>query len=1818
MAKGIAASDDTVPVGILDDRRAKPRTSVLRRGVAAMVSAALGLTVFTYLAPTASADGMKTVEIVSVAAGDSHSLAVMSDGSLWAWGYNGDGEVGDGTTMTRLSPTEIMDGVVAVSTTNTHNLAVRSDGSLWAWGVNTEGELGDGTYTTRLSPVKVMDGVEAASAGYGHNLAVKPDGSLWSWGSGLMGDGSSFKTQLSPKKVMDGVVAASAGNDYSLAVKSDGSLWAWGDNYIGDGTTMTRLSPVKVMDGVIAASAGNDCSLALKSDGSLWAWGYNYVGDGTSMTRLSPVKVMDGVVAATASYDHSLALKSDGSLWAWGYNGGMLGDGTTTTMQLSPVRVLDGVVIAAAGWSNSLAVKADGSLWAWGTYAGDGTTTTQSSPVKVMGGTQPPDTTNIAPWIGWSSISGHEGDSTSATLMVTSSTLKVDSTTFNVVCSDPSAVSFGTFDFSDGGMPGYTVVSVPITLLKAGSYTLTFSTTDGATYSAPLTINPPDYEVRVVSTTSRFSTEIGTPLTLKFSLWKSGEQISSPAFSFLINSSAVDSGKCPGGHCFVLDPASTVSTDADGTTTVSFVPMQYGAATLTATDLNTHASTSFTVFSTGVNVKTFSDVKPRDAGTTNDFVSGGYLYIDNFSASGPVNGKYTANMDIYNPMNQIGTACSYDSDGAIDTCVQIDRFTDKATGFYDGIKACVYLPSLIANLATSNPDWYKDPGSATLTKVAIEVPAGGHIEISTDMDDPITAFYNAVNLSAGSLLDGAGILVGSPSDKAAAQTVKDIIKYLGLDLAVEVGKKLTQFVGTDIVSDTASMIVAGTTDALRGAGKPVDLNAMIAQAAVEVGLASSADAIISTLADAVPVVGMISKAFFAGMYVWQYGEFFANFVQNPGKNSNIELYASTAGENLYQSGGITVTPQDGSVAPNSDITLHAFWVTPTSVDMSQAAFTGPSDLFTLYNIALYQDSVAIQPDGLVEVMIPIPAGYDASTLCVYRQNSDTGAWEKMTITTQGGYAVFNTEHFSLYAITSQGSAVYTLSINSGSGGGSYRAGTLVTISAAPASANQVFDTWQSLLGGGTFTDPNSSTTTFRMPNNDAFVVAAYKDISNSSLNISKSRVAAGDMHSLAIDAKGSLWAWGYNGDGELGDGTTSDRLAPIKVMNNVASVAAGTHYSLAITTDGSLWAWGINYCGQLGDGTRTTRTSPVKIMSNVTDVTASNGFGMAIQADGSLWSWGCNENGFAVGIGSGLSPVKIMDDVKAIATGQGFRLAVKTDGTLWLWGYDSSGLLGSGKPYSAENPVQVLTGVANVSAGESHVLALKTDGTIWAWGSNDSGQLGDGTNNNHYNPVKVFDGATAMVANTDNSFAIKADGSLWAWGANSNTLLGEVYDQPKPVKVMSNVTQVAFGSSHGLALKTDGTIWSWGDNRYGAIGDGTRTDRDSGIQIMNDSGPIPTQYSVTFDANGGKVSTQSKTIKVGATLGTLPTPTWSGYTFAGWYSQASGGTKYTSTTKLVTTSDVTIYAHWTGKKYTTSFNANGGSTPKTSGKVTKSKSVTMGKTYGSLPTTSRKGYSFSGWFTAKSGGTQITSSSTVASAKNMTLYAHWTAKTYTVKLKPQSGSVSPTSFTVTYAKKYAGLPSPTRAGYSFLGWYTKSSGGSRVYSSTTVKITGTQTLYAHWKAKSYTISFNANGGSTPKLSSKVKKSKSVTTGKTFGTLPSTSRTGYTFAGWYTDPVAGSKITASTKMSLAKSTTLYAHWTAKKYQVKFNAQLGSVPVSSMTVSYGQLYGDLPIPTRDGYQFLGWFTKASGGTQITGDMTAKITATQTLYAQWQPTS
>ncbi|WP_104087004.1 RCC1 domain-containing protein [Arthrobacter sp. GMC3] len=353
---------------------------------------------------------------------------------------------------------------------------------------------------------------------------------------------------------------------------------------------------------------------------------------------------------------------------------------------------------------------------------------------------------------------------------------------------------------------------------------------------------------------------------------------------------------------------------------------------------------------------------------------------------------------------------------------------------------------------------------------------------------------------------------------------------------------------------------------------------------------------------------------------------------------------------------------------------------------------------------------------------------------------------------------------------------------------------------------------------------------------------------------------AGSCHSLGIGTDGSAWAWGNNADGKLGDGTTRNSFAPVRVLLGtgvtVAAVSAGGFHSLALGIDGALWAWGNNADGQLGNGSTSTVNSSIPVRVSfpagvtVTAVSAGAFHSLALDTDGSLWAWGSDEDGQlgkpSTGFGSSV-PVQLalpagitFTDVSA---GSYHSLAVDSLGFLYAWGKNDDGQLGDGTDTSHPVPVKVApkwaagTTIDSVSAGAFHSVAVDSEGTAWAWGLNQSGQLGDGTTTRRSEPVRVVRtwGPRATIASINagrvHTVAVDSDGTAWSWGGNEDGQLGDATRNPRSEAARvartwpehTTITSLSAGGHHGVAVDSSGAGWAWGNAAFGQLGDGYTT-----------------------------------------------------------------------------------------------------------------------------------------------------------------------------------------------------------------------------------------------------------------------------------------------------------------------------------------------------------------------------------------------------------
>jgi alpha-tubulin suppressor-like RCC1 family protein len=430
-------------------------------------------------------------------------------------------------------------------------------------------------------------------------------------------------------------------------------------------------------------------------------------------------------------------------------------------------------------------------------------------------------------------------------------------------------------------------------------------------------------------------------------------------------------------------------------------------------------------------------------------------------------------------------------------------------------------------------------------------------------------------------------------------------------------------------------------------------------------------------------------------------------------------------------------------------------------------------------------------------------------------------------------------------ITSAGSALAGVTVT--------LAGDAAMVATTDANGNYSFND----VPGGTFTiTPTRAGSPFR----PLFRTAWLSGIDGTGFDFvvhALGRLATAN-HTIYVKDDGSVWAWGNNSDGQIGDGSVTSKNIPVQIsgLSSITAVAAGFGHTLALKNDGTVWSWGNNSNGQLGDGSMASRNTPAQVsgLSSITAVAAGSGHTVALKNDGTVWTWGNNSNG-QLGNGSSTSrniPAQIsgLSSVTAIAAGAGHTVVLKNDGTVWAWGNNSNGQLGDGSATSSIIPVQVkgLSGmsvgiVTAIAAGYDHTVVLKNDGTVWAWGNNATGQLGNGNITPSSTPIQVngLSGVTALSAGFGHTIALKSDGTVWTWGNNAKGQLGNGFtngvavDSANPVQVnVAGVTHIAAGHEGSAVLtgvlKGDGTVWAWGSNSNGQLGNGLAVDSANPVQ----------------------------------------------------------------------------------------------------------------------------------------------------------------------------------------------------------------------------------------------------------------------------------------------------------------------------------------------------------------------------------------------------
>ena len=348
--------------------------------------------------------------------------------------------------------------------------------------------------------------------------------------------------------------------------------------------------------------------------------------------------------------------------------------------------------------------------------------------------------------------------------------------------------------------------------------------------------------------------------------------------------------------------------------------------------------------------------------------------------------------------------------------------------------------------------------------------------------------------------------------------------------------------------------------------------------------------------------------------------------------------------------------------------------------------------------------------------------------------------------------------------------------------------------------------------------------------------------------------------SVAISEEGDLYCWGYNEYGQVGNKTIDNQLTPVKVLENVKefSMSKRVGYTFgAITSNGDLYCWGYNKYGQVGDGTTTNQLTPVKVLENVKDFSISSNYTSgAITANGDLYCWGNNEYG-QVGNGTTdrgykqLTPVKILENVKDFSAGY-TTAALTINGDLYCWGDNESGQVGNETSYRVQtSPVKILENIKEFSLNGT-TTALTLDGDLYCWGYNSNGEVGNGTRDNQKTPIKILENVKKCLM-TDTASAITTNGELYCWGYNSNGEVGngKTNKQLSPIKILENVDEFVLKDGTSTALTVSGELYRWGDNGSWQVGNGNSFRQLTPVKIMENVKDFSVGYTTgAITANG--------------------------------------------------------------------------------------------------------------------------------------------------------------------------------------------------------------------------------------------------------------------------------------------------------------------------------------------------------------------------------
>ena len=1423
----------------------------------------------------------------SIFAASLYVAALTTDGSLYTWGYNDTGPLGDGTFTSRNTPTYVGWGNdwVDVNCTQYHMVALKAGGTLWAWGSNEiGGGLGNGSTTVRNTPAQItlVNDYTKVAGGYAFSMAVKQDNSLWGWGSntnGQAGDGTALSHSLPVQVGSANWSSIACGSWHTASVKTDGTLWVWGSNVfgqLGDGTTTQRNSPVQVgIDSNWAAVAcGNYHSVAVKSDGTLWAWGYNYsgqLGDGTTSQRYSPIQIGNGTnwMSAACGNDHTTAVRSDGTLWAWGSNtSGQLGDGTTTR-RTSPVQIGSDSnwATVTCGQFHTMAIKTDGTLWAWGYNSngqlGDGTTTQRTSPVQVGSDSNWASVacgsahsmaikTDNTLWACGYNNYGQLGDGT------TTQRSSLKQIISNSTC---TAVACGS---------SHTLAAMADGTISAWGYNSNGQLGDGTSVDR---IDPTQVDNITAWTKVASGSDYTIALGNQGALWSWGNSSSGqlgdnsvaisisrfspqPVSIFANNDWA--SVACGSAHTLAIKTDGSLwawgyggyGQFGDGTTTTTRrKPGRVGSANNWASIAcgGSHTAalkTDGTLWNWGYNntgqlgngttTQSASPVQVSSGSTWLAVACGSYhtvavrsnhtLWAWGLNSSGQLGDGTKTNQST---PTQVGA----DADWAQVACGQSITVALKTDGTLWTWGSNVTSPVQVGSDTTWN--YVACGDSHTMAIKSDRTLWAWGSNSNGQLGDGTLTFRNSPVQVGGSgwasVAGGSSHTVALKSDGTLWTWGRNAYGQLGNGTAAVPFPKQTwpTQAGQSLSFANLGTLAAGQSvplNATASSGLPVTYTVDGGQGTLNGNL------LIPTAPGSLTITARQE-----GDASWQSASpvsVSAMVIDSP------TLALSTPAD--ITSGGAVL---NGTVSANGAATTVQFEYGLTTSYGSTASVTlSPNDSFSAQNV-----SSAI-------------TGLSFSTLYHYRLTAVNAAGT--SITTDG---TFTTLAAPLIVVEQPLGSALIDGISSVDLGGVVLGATSSLTFTIKNSGTATLSGLALSLDGAAAGDFTADTTglpaTLPPGGNATFMV-----------NFSPSQFGARPayLHITSNDDPRSPFDIMLTSTGIVAPGPAqniffseiSDQLSTASPVELTALGSSGLPVSYTLVSPPGVATLGgstLSLTGaggsvtikasQAGNGTYAPAPDVyrtfvvVQASQRFVKVASGSWHSAGIRADGTLWIWGRNDYN-QLGDGTTTqrdSPIQIgsASDWASVACGLYHTVAIKTDGTLWAWGSNGNGQLGDGTTTQRSSPIQVNSASdwASVACGQYHTVAIKTNGTLWSWGWNGFGQLGDGTATQRNSPIQIGSASdwASVASGHFYSMAIKTGGQLWAWGDNRYGQLGDATTTQRnsPVQIGSaaDCASVVCGQYHTLFIRTNNSLWACGLNAQGRLGDGTTTNRTSPVQV---------------------------------------------------------------------------------------------------------------------------------------------------------------------------------------------------------------------------------------------------------------------------------------------------------------------------------------------------------------------------------------------------